>query len=63
MSKAIPETLFMWLQSNEQEVDAVVHIETAVRPVKVGDKIWSDGLDRFGQVEAILPNITKVRVL
>ena len=62
MAKAIPQTLLMWIQSNENNEDIVVLTETVSSEPKVGESLWSIGLDRFGTVETVLPNMTYVRV-
>jgi len=62
MAKAVPQTLLMWIQSNENNEDIVVLTETVSSEPKVGESLWSIGLDRFGRVETVLPNMTYVRV-
>lgn len=62
MAKAIPHTMLIWVQSNEWNKDIVVLIETVAVTLKVGETKWSDKLDRFGTVEFVGPNDTRIRV-
>ena len=62
MSKPIPTVMLIWVKSNENHEDIVVHIETVQKVVKVGDRLWSDRLDRFGKIESETPTNFYVRV-
>lgn len=58
MSKKIPSVMLMWVHTG----DTVVHVETVQREVRVGDRLWSDKLDRFGKVESDMGTHFNVRV-
>lgn len=62
MPQPVPTSLLMWIQSNENHEDIVVHIETRAGTFAPGEEIWSDHLERFGVVDRTTMTGTFVRV-
>ena len=62
MAKVIPHTMLMWVQSNERHQEVVVHVETVPSVPALGDRLWSDKLNRYGKVTSVNETTTFVTV-